>query len=220
MSALGDYFPRGANMYVKNCSYAADARGLDGKPFANLGVFNTLSATVILNAFTTVAGAAITSFAANWNSPVADMGKFGRCLTYVAGAASTANVTARGFDYLGQPMAEQVTLNGTTPVTGNKAFRFVTSITCDTAAVALSVGTRNAFGLPYAVVGDTVDYTNGVRSGTQGTVVVAPLTAQTLITSDPRGILIPNTAPNGTNSYSFTFEPLRGNLYGLPHFYS
>lgn len=222
MSAKGDYFPAGANMYVANLTYAADVNGLDGKPFADLGVLNAASATVILNASTASAGGsvAITAFAAGWNSPVADMGKFGRALQIVAGGASAVAVTIRGFDYLGQPMAETLTLNGATPVNGLKAFRRITSITPAAAVAALSVGTRDVLGLPYAIVGDAVDYTDGVRSGVQGTFVVAPLTAQTATSGDPRGTFAPNQATNGSRRYTYTFEGLRGNLYGNKHFYA
>lgn len=220
MSAKGDYYAAGANMYVKNLTYAADTNGLDGKPYFDLGVLNAASATNILNAQSIAAGPTLTAFNGGWNSPVADMGKFGRCLQYVLSGAGTPTITARGFDYLGQPMTEQVTGNGTTAVNGTKAFRRITSITAGATAVNISVGTRDALGLPYAIVGDVVDYTDGVRSGTQGTIVVAPLTAQTISSADPRGTFAPNQATNGSRRYTMTFEPLRGNLYGNAHFYS
>ena len=34
-----------------------------------------------------------------------------------------------GWDYLGQPIAESLTLNGTTPVVGNKAFKSFNYVT-------------------------------------------------------------------------------------------
>lgn len=222
MSAKGDYYPFGANMYVPNMQYAADMNGLDGKPFADLGILNASSATLILNAQSIAVAGSTGTFANEWNNAVADMGKFGRNLTYVASGASTSTVTVRGFDYLGQPMIEQITLNGATPVNGTKAFRRVQSITWTaTGATTMNVGTGNVLGLPYAFVGDAVDYTDSVRSGTQGTFTVW-VVPQSITSGDPRGTYAPHSSvlPNGARRHSLTFEPLRGNLYGAKHFYS
>lgn len=227
MSAKGDYYPRGANMFVRNMGYAADV-GLDGKLQADLGILNAASAALILSAQSIAAAGTATAFAAGWNSPVLDMGKFGRCLQYVASGAATSIVTTRGFDYLGQPMSEQITLNGSTIVTGLKAFRFITSITWAlTAGTTINVGTRDALGLPYAMLGEGVDYNDPtntgalVRDGTQGTFTAYTFT-QTVSSSDPRGLYTPNASfvPNAARRIVVSYEAFRTNLYGNAHFTS
>lgn len=218
MSAKGDNYMAGPNYFVPNMIYSADTQ-IEGKLFVDLtpnAAPLTASATGILSA-TSIASASNTStFVAAFTNSEAQMMKFGRCLQYVASGASTATVTVTGFDYLGQPMVEVVTLNGTTAVNGTKAFRRVSNIAWSASAANLSVGWRDCFGLPYASQGDSVDYLDGVRAGTLGTFVVRVAT-QTTTSGDPRGTMVPNTATNGTRRYSLTYEPYRSALYGAAH---
>jgi hypothetical protein len=217
MSAKGDYYPVGPNMFVPNMQYAADVF-LEGKLFVDLTpnfAPLTASATAFLSAQSiATAGNTSTLLSA---STEAQMGKFGRCLQYVASGAATSTVTATGFDYLGQPFIETITLNGTTIVNGTKAFRRVSNIAWTlTGGTTINVGYRDCFGLPYASQGDSVDYTSSVRSAVQGTFVVR-VAAQTATSGDPRGTFVPNSAANGTNRYQMTYEPYRAALYGARH---
>ncbi len=217
MTAKGDYFPAGPNMYVLNATYAADCY-LEGKLLVDLGSKFpplALSAAGILSAQSIASATNTSTFLVAFTE--AQMGKFGRCLSYVASGASTSVVTVTGSDYLGQPMVEQVTLNGTTPVSGTKAFRRISNIAWTaTGGTTMNVGWRDCFGIPYASVGDAVDYTDGVRSAVQGTHVVRVVT-QTVTSGDPRGTFVPNSAANGFRVYSMTYEPFRTNLYGSRH---
>lgn len=222
MSAKGDYFPRGANMYVPNMQYAADVNGLDGLPLFDLGTPNAANAALILSAqsIATAPTTPVTTFANGWNSPVGDMMKFGRCLQYVASGAATSTVTVKGTDYLGQGMTETITLNGATPVNGLKAFRTISNITwAATAGTTINIGTRDCFGIPYANMGGVPqqDYVNGAVPAA-GTFVTYTAT-QSPTSGDPRGTYAPNAgvASNGARQYALTYQCLRGNLYGPRH---
>ena len=218
MSAKGDYYPAGPNMYVPNCVYAADTQ-IEGKPWVDLGVHDAPSATAILSAQSIAVAGNTSTFAAAWTNSQNAMGKFGRAVVVVASGAATSAVTITGFDYLGQPMVEVLTLNGTTPVPGKKAFRRVTNIAyAATAATTINVGTIDVLGLPYASVGDVVGYTDSLRDASQGTSVVY-VAAQTTTSGDPRGTWAPHSSvvSNGVRRHTLTFEPLRGNLYGPRH---
>lgn len=221
MTAKGSYFPVGANMFVPDAVYSADCF-LEGRLFVDLTPTAPLaaSATGILSAQSIATAGNTSTFVAAFLQTEAQMGKFGRCLQYVASGAATSTVTVQGLDYLGQPMTEQITLNGTTIVNGTKAFRRITNIAYGaTGATTINVGWRDCFGLPYASQGDGVDYTDGVRSGTQGTYLQRVAT-QTVTSGDPRGTWVPNQAANGSRKYSLTYEPYRLALYGARHFFS
>jgi hypothetical protein len=112
-----------------------------------------------------------------------------------------------GTDFLGQTLTQSFALNGTTAVNGTKAFYTVTSITSSAVTVGnISVGTLDVFGLPspLSMAGLFIqDLTDGAKSGTAGTLVVADTTAggSTAATGDVRGTYAPNTATNGTHYY-------------------
>jgi len=200
MSGKGDYYPLGPNMWVANMAYAADV-SIEGKlsvlltPIAPVAA----SATALLNAQSVAAtpnGSATLNMRSGQGQDV--MGKFGRCLVAVASTTFTQPVKVFGFDYLGQPMSETVTMNSGTPVNMNKAFRRVNRVTWATGgAVTISLGTRDCFGLPYAYLDAGVDFTDGAKNGSQGTFVVPVLTAQTATTTDPRGTWAPAAAADG-----------------------
>lgn len=221
MSAKGDYYPFGPNMWVANMAYAADV-GIESKlqvlltPYAPVAAGAALLASAVSIA---TAGKSVLNLA---SQPQSLMGKFGRAVSVVASGAATSSFRVSGADYLGQPMSETFTLTGTTPIVGNKAFRWVTHVNFDaTAATTVNVGVGDKFGLPYAYLDAGVDFADGVKNGTQGTFVTPPLTAQTAISIDPRGTWAPNAAnlPNGSRKFSVMYEPRRNDLYGLKHYF-
>lgn len=225
MSALGSYYPAGVNEYVPNMSYAADIdiNGHIPIDLSPLVPMLAASATGILNAQSIAAAVDtstfVTAFANNQNVSEAYMGRFGRNVTVVASGAATSNVTVYGTDYLGQPMAESFTLNGTTPVVGKKAFRRITRITAGiTAGTTINVGYGNVLGLPYAYIGEGVSYTDDVLNSSQGT-FVARVASQTLTSDDPRGTWTPaaGNVPDGTRRHKIKYQTLKGNLYGARH---
>lgn len=225
MSALGSYYPQGPNLYVPNMTYAADVN-IEGHLRIDLSPLVALRAAAaagILSAQSIAAAVDTTTFVTAFANQKADdesyMGRFGRNITVVASGAATSNVTVYGNDYLGQPMAESFTLNGTTPVVGLKAFRRVTRITAGiTAATTINVGYGNVLGLPYAYIGEGVSYTDDVLNSSQGT-FVARVATQTLTSGDPRGTWTPaaGDVPNGTKRHKIRYQTLSGNLYGARH---
>lgn len=217
MTAMGEYFPYGVNLRVANMEYAADVN-LNGPVEIDLGAPAAADADGLVDG-QSIAAAGEVSVAA---STEAIAGKFGRNVTVVASGAATSLVTVHGYDYLGQPMSENYTLNGATPVVGKKAFRHVSSVEyAATAATTIDVGFGAILGLPYKMIGDAIDYTDKVRSGTQGTYVVGADT-QTATSNDPRGTFAPHSTvvPNGARRYMVSYRPDRENLHGEEHFSS
>lgn len=150
---------------------------------------------------------------------------FGRCLSVVASGAATSNVTVYGKDYLGQSMSESFTLNGTTPVVGNKAFKWIDRVTAGiTAATTINLGFNTKLGLPYRMSNVFEETANGAEA-TVGTFVAGVLTdPQTTTTGDPRGTYTPSTTLNGTNRIMASFLPYNilnangnGGLHGIAH---
>lgn len=230
MSAKGDYFPRQVNQWFANAVYAADVN-LEGRFKVDLTPSEdpvAAAAAGILSAVDVTTAGSTTTFVPTFRQTLAQMLKFGRCLQVVGSAVGMAQViTVRGFDYLGQPMTENMTLNGTTAVNGIKAFRWITSISWNSGtAGTINLGWRDVFGLPYAMwqntAGTVADFIDGVLAGTLGTFVAQFANAQTATTADPRGTYAPNASfvPNGSRRYLIYYEPNRNNLYGNAHFSS
>lgn len=148
------------------------------------------------------------------------MGRYGRMLQCAGSGATTGTITIKGRDYLGQSMVEAFTLAGAAVQSGNKAFRYVDSITWTaTAAINLLVGTLPALGVPYRI--QTTAITNELLNGgtaTAGALVVGSTAVQTATTTDPRGKYTPNAAPNGTNTYTLAYFADQTNLHGNAHF--
>ena len=123
-----------------------------------------------------------------------------RVLQYVASAAYAGTVTVKGYDIYGQPMTETVTMNGTTPVFGLKAFKYIASATPSlTSASTISIGTTNLVGYPQRV--DLWEFTNSFYNLaflTTPTSFVAGSTATpTATTGDVRGTVSPGTITTG-----------------------
>lgn len=153
---------------------------------------------------------------------------FGRNLQVVASGAATSAVTIRGRDYLGQPMVELFTLNGATPVVGNKAFKWIDSVTyAATAATTITVGTGAKFGVPYYMTRLIGEEAAGQPTAAGTFVAGVNTDPGTSITGDPRGTYVPTTVPNGATRIRVTYlannllnASGNGGLYGIAHFYS
>ena len=208
------------NSFVPSCAYAADV--IHGAAYdVDFGTPIAAAAAGILSAQSIAAAVDTTTFV----SDTADV-SWGRNVTVVASGAATSNVTVYGRDYLGQPMAESFTLNGTTPVVGVKAFKWIDRITAGiTAATTINVGFGSKLGLPYRMSTFFEESLNGAEAAGAGTFVAGVLTdPQTLTTADPRGTYVPNSALNGTNRIKASFQPYNilnangnGGLYGIAH---
>ena len=216
-------FVSGLNYYVPAMQAAADlGQLLDQR--VSLGAPPVASATAILNGQSIATAGSVSAFAAGYNPD--NMGPFGRNVTVVASGAATSTVTVIGRDYLGQAMRETLTLNGTTPVVGVKAFKYIDKIDYGaTAATTINVGTGARFGLPYNTVAVEREYANGVVAAA-GTLTAGVRTdPQTATTADPRGLYTPTTTPNGATVIEFDAQfsnfvnaNNRGGLHGIPHF--
>jgi hypothetical protein len=131
-------------------------------------------------------------------------------------------VTLLGWDYLGQPIAEALTLNGATPVIGNKAFKSFSSVLITAAATTLSIGTSVKLGLPYKALRCVYEIGNGVVAAAGTLVGPSLVDPQTNTTNDPRGVYTTTTTMNGVNIISAAFNMANdvnttnnGGLHGL-----
>jgi|SRR5215469_10115267 len=197
-------FPRRINNYVKAMMYSADVN-YQNPTRVSFGAPQANNATLLLNA----GSVANANTVIDLSTAAAFPETYGRAVTYVAsGAGGTGTVTLYGWDYLGQPMREDVTLNGVTPVAGKKAFKSFLNLTSPTAMVGITVniGSGSPLGLPYKALRCEYEVGNGV-SVAVGTFVAGVLTdPQTATTGDPRGTYVPTTTVNGTNIISAVFD--------------
>lgn len=220
MTAKGEFFPRRTNQYVPNMQYAADVRkGGTGK--IRIPAMPALDADGILAAEDIAVAGSTTTFAATLT--VAAMAKFGRNVTAVASGAATSTVTVHGHDYVGQPMTEVLTLNGTTPVLGKKAFKFIDKIEYGaTAATTINVGWGNVLGLPYKLLKAYTELVDNVVATSAGTFVAGNNSAGTGTSADSRGTLAVHTnhAPDGSRYYDVEALFDESNLLGLPQYTS
>jgi hypothetical protein len=119
-------------------------------------------------------------------------------------ASDTAVViTVYGKDVYGQSMAESITCNGTTAVSGLKAFSTVTRVASSGAAVGnINVGTTDKLGLPAFVpsAGFVIKEILDGAAATAGTFAYGMTTAggSTATTGDVRGTYLPNSASDGS----------------------
>jgi len=215
------FFPRRINSYVPAMAYSSDVNW-NGVTRINFGAPLAANATSIANAQNiAVAG----TFDVSANGNIAD--KYGRTLSIVASGASTASVSVIGQDYLGQPIREDFTMNGATPVPGKKAFKTVNSIVVNTvtAGTTVNLGTGAGLGLPYKALRAEWETANGAAVAA-GTLTAPVLTdPQTATSGDPRGTYAPTTTLNGTNIITAAFSFVNdvntannGGLHGIRHY--
>lgn len=221
MKTMGDFFPNRVNMHFRNAKYAADVRDSGiGTIYIPALVAADPDGIIAAKAIATAQDWDSSEFAAAYSDEV--MGKFGRNVVVDGSAASTAVITVYGFDYLGQPMIEAITMNGTSTVEGLKAFARVTRITTGTDADAsLDVGWGNKLGLPYALVDVFTELVNGVEPADAGTFVKRVTTdPQTSTTGDPRGTYTPHSSniPDGSKEYAVVGLWAIDDLFGVAHY--
>lgn len=217
-----EYF-NGFNYYVPAMQGAGDLAQLL-RQRVDLGSVVLADVDGILDDQSIATAVDTTSFAAAYTRD--KMGKFGRNVTVVASGAATSAVTVIGRDYLGQPMRETLTLNGTTPVVGLKAFKDIDRVTAAvTAATTIDLGWGTRMGLPYktrAVERELKDDVLAAAGTLTAPVVTDP---QTATTGDPRGTYILTGTPDGTANFKidcvFSNEINsngRGGMQGIAHY--
>jgi len=214
----GTYHPRRVNQYVKAMQYASDVNygGRTRISFSQRSGATKVHpaasvATSIMNAQNIAAATPPLDLTAVPAAPE----PWGRTLLFTGSANVVAGsaITVRGYDYLNQPMTEVVnTVAGVTAIQGVRAFKALTSITfaanTGTAPVTMSVGWGNKLGLPYRAIAASTETSNGVPVATQGTLVPGPFaqTNNAAGAADPRGTYQPNTAMNGANEITASFD--------------
>lgn len=233
MKRTAKYTPPRLNRYVPAMAYSADVI-LGGPHEVRFGPMAVASTTNLINATAVSAATAYTDILlSGYTDPVNTTYAeefpygpgFGRCLQIVFAAANAGTVTIRGRDYLGQPVTENFTANGITPVIGTKAFKFVDSVTSSLAGT-ISVGTTDKLGLPYCTQNILGEQASGARVATLGTFVSPSYTdPQTATTADPRGTYDPTTTLDGSVFLSAEIivhnalnSDGNGGLYGLAHY--
>lgn len=216
-------FHTGFNYYVP----AAKAMGDLGQNLSQrvqLGAPVVADPDGIIDGQSIAAAVTVTAFAATYTT--AKMGKFGRNLTVVADGAATSAVDVYGRDYLGQPIRETLTLNGTTAVQGVKAFKYIDKVVCAaTASRAIDLGWGAKLGLPYNCIAVEREFEDGVVAAA-GTLVAGVRTdPQTATTADPRGLYTTTGTLDGTAMFeidcqfdNYVNSSGNGGLHGVKHY--
>jgi hypothetical protein len=204
-----NFFQQGINTYVPACQYAAAVSHLGPQRF-QLGTPATASATFVGTLIAgATAGGAVVGTNIYFATPKLMDARYGRTVTVTPSADPTgagATLAIFGYDYLGQPMIENITLpNGAAAlVAGLKAFYLVLGtrvVSLATANITYSVGSGLRLGLPYK--GRIVDIRENATNLTYAQINTAhnaPVLTdpQTATTGDPRGTITRLTAPDGT----------------------
>lgn len=171
----------------------------------------------------TISDVIATGAKAYTGKPLVSTQPFGEVISLVTEAGETSAVTITGHDYLGQKMVEQITLNGTTAVSGHKAFKDIESMT--TAANVtkdVDMATVSVVGLPFTAVSKDFVVKNGTADATAA--VTAGAFTQTATSNDPRGVLSIAHASTGDeldcvyNTTDFVNASGNGGLFGVPHY--
>jgi hypothetical protein len=218
------FFPRRLSSYVPAMAYASDVN-MSGESRVSFGAPGLANPTFFLNALS-VAAAQVVPATSLLNNATVDA-PFGRPLQVVCSAAGTGTVIVDGYDYLMQPMSENLVLNGTTVVFGNKAFFLIRQVTIPlVGAVTLNLGTGSRLGLPYKGGRVLTEEFAGAVVATLGTLTAPVLTVPaTATTGDTRGTYAPQSTLNGTSTLTATFEFYgdvdsgnNGGLFGVPQY--
>lgn len=216
-----DYLPRGLSRYVSGAAYV-DHPMRDGFVTLSLGSPAALSATHLLSAASNATAGTFFTFASTYSVVNGLSGRYGRCVQIVASAAASNVVRVRGFDYLGQPMREDLTLNGITAVIGVKAFRYVSSyeIVTGTAATTINLGTTDKLGLPFKTLPGLFELNGNNVNEAETLVNGSETNPQTATSTDPRGTCDPTTALNGSVEFKATYMVDTNNTFGFAHFFA
>lgn len=156
-------------------------------------------------------------------SPLVSTQPFGEVISLVASGSESSVVTVAGHDYLGQKMVETITLNGTTAVSGKKAFKDIEAMTVESAVAAdVDLKTTGIVGLEFTAVAKDFILKNGVADATAA--ITAGAFTQSATSDDPRGVLSIAHASTGDeidcvyNTTDYVNASGNGGLFGVPHY--
>lgn len=221
---FGTFYPRRLSEYVPAMQYSADLQlnSAGGRISFNAPV--APNGGYFIGGQSTAAAGSLQS-AAMLNAATL-VEPFGRNLVLQNSAAGAGSLVVDGWDYLNQPMSETFAYNGTTPVYGKKAFKYIRQVTFTLlAGNVLALGVGLSMGLPYKAIKVYTEEANGVPAAL-GNLINPDLTfPATLTTGDPKGLYTPATATNGTTVITATFDFANdvdannnGGLMGVPHY--
>ena len=223
-----DHFPRTINQYVPNMEFAADVVG--DIVIANLGapaapdpdgIWDGVSATDSATSYTSANYK--NTFDGSSTSLTSTSGMidatYGRALTATGSAGSNHVCTISGRDYLGQPMKENLTLNGTNVIAGKKAFKYVDKLEVATGAAGdtVDVGWGDVLGIPYKA---ELSLSCSEDGATSSPTFVAGIDTdpQTATTGDPRGTYDPASACDGSKVTEVRYIADTSDLHGVEQF--
>lgn len=217
------FFPRRLSQYCPAMQYSA-AVNYNGVTRVLFGAPLLADPLYFLNAQSVNVGLVVSAASMLNAATIPD--PYGRTLQFVASGANATVGVVDGWDYLVQPMSENFTFNGATPVLGQKAFKYIKQMTFLTAAgVTVNVGLGARLGLPYKAIKaewETADQVLAAAGTLAAPVLTDPATATT---GDPRGLYTPTTALNGVKVITAAFDFINdvnaannGGLHGIAHF--
>lgn len=224
IAGMPTFFPTRLSQYVPGMRYASSVSMQGGAVRVSFGAPALAVAAGFLSG-QSIATAVTVEAASMLLQGVVDA-PWGRTLTVVASGAATSIVTVNGWDYLGQPMTEQLTLNGATPVAGVKCFKRLRNVVCAaTAGTTINLGFGALLGLPFKAIRVLSEESDNAPA-TLGTLTAPVLTSPaTNITGDTRGRFTANTTLNGVRVVTAMFifdnsvnDAGAGGLHGVPHF--
>ena len=123
----------------------------------------------------------------------------------VAAWTGTAILTVTGTDMYGHAQTES-SASGTT-FTGKKAFATITAVNVSANVTAATVGTGNAFGLPFAAQSGDIALATFADAADAGVFAAADQRAASATTGDVRGTYTPAGTPNGASFLALFFKP-------------
>lgn len=177
----------------------------------------------VKEAVQTISGVIADTKKAYTGRPLVSTQPFGEVISLVTGVGETSVVTITGKDYLGQKMVEKITLNGTTAVSGKKAFKVIEAI--ETAAAVgedVDLVTTCVVGLQFTAVSKDFIVKNGAADATAS--VTAGAFTQNATSADPRGVLsIAHASTDDEidcvyNTTDYVNASGNGGLFGVPHY--
>lgn len=219
------HFLDGVNCFVPDMQLHSDVSNAGITRQFTLTAPIAVNATGIVNAQSVATALTALTLATTYSSAEATMGPWGRAVSIVLSGVGTPVIQVRGRDYLGQPMREDITANGTTPVNGKKAFKYIDSIMAATAVAAttINVGWLDIFGVPFCADALIQENVNDAVTGSAGTFTAAVKTdPATATTGDTRGTYAPaaGNASNGSRTYRLVFHCDKNKLHGVKQYYA
>lgn len=137
---------------------------------------------------------------------------------------TTQTVTFYGTDVYSTPLVETITLNGTTAVSGKKAFKTITRVAVSAACAGnVSAGTTDVLGLPYRLFSKSdllSTWFNQIAEATLPTIVLGDSNAATATTGDVRGTVDLNSACNGSavSVYMVAYPSSEESTFGVAQY--